>query len=333
MNAKKEVAFKDDILSKESLPYPFVYYPGFYGAFFSFKQKTDGKFYFCSCSKKAIENYIRLRISRPIPINIRKERKFILDSMYFPISFIRNLMELKITSDLSIMNHLNFKKKICHECNKILPYYKYCVPMYGSVFKQNYGWYINKQAFEFGINPINYYYLKDQLPNEIKELLILDPEETERNLIELSPRDVSTAEKIKREYNKQKRQVDTIIENVVREKLGYKKIGDEWLNETILYEMLNSLMPDRKIKRHFRPDFLEKLELDIFIPELKIGIEYQGIRHFKPVEHWGGVEGLKKVQERDAKKIRLCKMNGIRLVYFYYYEDITESLICKKIGL
>jgi len=32
--------------------------------------------------------------------------------------------------------------------------------------------------------------------------------------------------------------------------------------------------------RHYRPDFLQGLELDIFIDELKIGMEYQGIQHF-----------------------------------------------------
>ena len=59
---KKEVAYKDNTTSIENLPYPYVFYPGFYGAFVGFQSRTDLSIYLCSCSQKAIKNYIMVII-------------------------------------------------------------------------------------------------------------------------------------------------------------------------------------------------------------------------------------------------------------------------------
>lgn len=73
------------------------------------------------------------------------------------------------------------------------------------------------------------------------------------------------------------------------------------------------------------------LELDIFIEELNVGIEYQGQQHFQPVKHWGGAEALKKTIERDRTKKRLCKKEGVNLVYFTFKEDLSKEYIKNKL--
>src|SRR3989344_2761592 len=92
MKSKKQCACKDGTIIKEDLPYPLVHYPGFYGAFFAFREMDKSQLTLCLCSKKAIENYISLRTSEQIGKFSDPTRMFILDSMYFPIDLTKELM-------------------------------------------------------------------------------------------------------------------------------------------------------------------------------------------------------------------------------------------------
>jgi hypothetical protein len=121
------------------------------------------------------------------------------------------------------------------------------------------------------------------------------------------------------------------IENDLREHFGYPRIGERWLTETKLYKIVSTLLPDYKVIRHYRGPELERLELDIWIPELKIGIEYQGEQHYRVIKHWGGEEGLKKRIENDQKKKQLCKKLGYHLIEIKYNEEINQKLIKEKL--
>ena len=46
------------------------------------------------------------------------------------------------------------------------------------------------------------------------------------------------------------------------------------------------------------------LELDIYVPELLLGLEYQGEQHFKPIHYFGEYETQ---QLRDEEKRQACK--------------------------
>ena len=60
--------------------------------------------------------------------------------------------------------------------------------------------------------------------------------------------------------------------------------------------------------------------LDFYIPEYNVGIECQGMQHFKEERRYNN---LKLVQERDERKKRLCKENGVHLIY--YVPDIFSQ--------
>ena len=107
---------------------------------------------------------------------------------------------------------------------------------------------------------------------------------------------------------------------------------DGWTSETILYTLIRTLFPELTIKRHFRPKYLEGLEIDIYIEEMKLGIEYQGIQHFKPVAHWGGKEALKQLKIRDERKKVLCNNLGIDLVFFNYNEDLSQDFVGNRLS-
>lgn len=116
----------------------------------------------------------------------------------------------------------------------------------------------------------------------------------------------------------------------VRQDFGMHPIY--WPSESKVYSIVRQLYPHEKIQRRCRPKWLQGLEIDIYLPDMKIGIEYQGEQHYKPIKHWGGEETLRKTQMRDAKKRKLCHDNGIALVYINYYDDITEELVKCKIN-
>ena len=69
------------------------------------------------------------------------------------------------------------------------------------------------------------------------------------------------------------------------------------------------------------------MELDIYVPRFRVGVEYQGQQHYHSVEAWGGEEALRKTQERDALKVELCKQAGVKLVTVDYTEPLTDEHI------
>ena len=74
-------------------------------------------------------------------------------------------------------------------------------------------------------------------------------------------------------------------------------------------------IPQYKIKEDgVSPKFY--LSLDFFMPEYNIGIECQGVQHYKPVKFFGGEEAFKIRKILDNRKRKLCEHKGIKLLYF-----------------
>lgn len=332
----KPVAFRDHVIETESLPLPIVHYPGFYGVFFAFQKDKDGPLLFCSCAEEAIENYVRLKLTKSQPRNSDPTREFILDSSSFPRVFVEQCISDGMPQDLTVLSTLRYADKVCHECNQSTPSYRYCVEMYGGVFKQTYGWYINKQAFEWGIHPMSQRLLKGRCPQEVHDLIEINPLEARARTYELTQSGERTsldeARVIHSNLGKQTRRLYRLIENEVRRKFGHKKVGDAWTSETILYHLVRSIFTGYDVRRHHRPEWLAGLELDIYIEELGLAIEYQGVQHFEPVKHWGGAEALKLVQKRDRRKTRICQNRGVPLVYFTYQDGLSEAIVRERLS-
>lgn len=122
-----------------------------------------------------------------------------------------------------------------------------------------------------------------------------------------------------------------LTENELRAKFGYYKIGEKWTTETLLYKMTKEIFNHTEVEFHYRGDELEGLELDIWIPKYRLGIEYQGVQHFKAIEHWGGTENLERQKTNDIRKKMICKNLGYELIEFFYDEEITKDLILRKL--
>lgn len=69
--------------------------------------------------------------------------------------------------------------------------------------------------------------------------------------------------------------------------------------EKILFFYLRKTFPDAI--ENYKPVWLGKRELDIYIPSIKVGVEYDGVRYHRN-------------EKRDMKKDRLCDEKGVTLI-------------------
>lgn len=115
-------------------------------------------------------------------------------------------------------------------------------------------------------------------------------------------------------------------ENFIRDLLGIPKIGEGWVTETKLYYLFKEKFNQFNVIHHGKPKWLGKQHLDIYIPELSIGVEYQGEQHYDSIEYFGGAKALRSNKERDLRKKELCFINGLKL-YEVYPNDDFENII------
>lgn len=115
------------------------------------------------------------------------------------------------------------------------------------------------------------------------------------------------------------------LENNYRIEKGYNIVGS-LVSESLLYSKLKSHFKSYKIIPQGSPKWLKRQRIDIYFPELNIGVEYQGVQHFKPVDFFGGEEGFIQTQERDKRKKNLCKRNGCTLIYVLPEYDIKQVI-------
>jgi hypothetical protein len=342
---------------KEGLPLPFVHYPNHYGTFFTFSKKQDSEPYLCECAKAAINNYFRLRKKVEVEdTNWYFDQASHLDKLHFPNS-------IQIASHINHeypLKSLRFGKGLCHRCSLVPPTMRYCHKMYGVKFIQYFGWYVDQAYLRFGILPRGIVYLEDLTPEDLAEDIIKikktrsvfreasiwfrereeyiyqrinDPSLPE---LEFNEEEISFHQDILRDANKEvrraERKLSKKIENIVRQEFGFRKVGERWTSETILYQIVCNLFPKAKVIHHHRPDWLGGLELDIFLPSENLAFEYQGQQHFHPIEAWGGEDALRELQERDKKKKILCDLQHIKLITIDYTDSLIPEYIRERVN-
>ena len=130
------------------------------------------------------------------------------------------------------------------------------------------------------------------------------------------------------------------------ERISYSKPGYKWKTEEYVLKIIKKHYKDYGVIYQHRPFFLhssfggqmsydiyiQDLKVDIYISKLKIAVEYQGKQHFEPVDFFVGKDAFEKVKLRDEEKRKLSEENGIKLVYFNYWDEITPELVCARIN-
>ncbi|MBP3877034.1 MAG: hypothetical protein J6E44_03655 [Lachnospiraceae bacterium] len=104
-------------------------------------------------------------------------------------------------------------------------------------------------------------------------------------------------------------------------------IQPKWKHELTLFHLVREKYPDTLYQ--FRPEWLGRQSLDLYIPSLRTAIEYQGVQHFLPVEFFGGEEALALRQDLDRQKKQLCEENEVRLIEWPYEIPPTATNLRK----
>ena len=107
-------------------------------------------------------------------------------------------------------------------------------------------------------------------------------------------------------------------------------IKPKWKHELSLFHAVREMHPDTLYQ--YRPDWLGRQSLDLYVPSLQVGIEYQGIQHYLPIGFFGGEEALTLRQELDQRKMDLCKENAVRLIIWPYDMEPTGKNISKMLS-
>lgn len=81
------------------------------------------------------------------------------------------------------------------------------------------------------------------------------------------------------------------------------------VSEDLLYLALADILPQITLIRNDRKEL--GLEMDIYIPEIKLGIEINGPVHREPIY---GKTNLKKVQRNDRIKQELASVKKIKIL-------------------
>lgn len=77
-----------------------------------------------------------------------------------------------------------------------------------------------------------------------------------------------------------------------------------------------------------------KMEIDIYVDDIKLAIEYDGRQHFEEVSLFGGAEGLKHRKKLDKiknKKIKKHPEDVRHFIRFNYKEPITYDYVINKL--
>lgn len=119
-----------------------------------------------------------------------------------------------------------------------------------------------------------------------------------------------------------RKQLDALYSEIVAAGMNSKT---RWVNEQKLFTLIRQKFPDAVYQYHTR--WLGAQSLDIYIPDIKTAVEYQGKQHYEPIEIYDGADGFAKTVEWDAKKRKLCEENGVRLIEWKYDKPVTESAV------
>lgn len=119
------------------------------------------------------------------------------------------------------------------------------------------------------------------------------------------------------------------LQNKFRVSRGIPKIGEGWVSETDLFQSIKAYLTGFKVVQHGKPKWLGRQHVDIWIPKLKVGVEFHGKQHFEPVAHFGGEEAFVRNQERDKRKKELFLKNDATLIevtHGYSFDELKKTL-------
>lgn len=303
-------------IAREPLPLPWVTYPfAFGGAFPGFRERPDSPIFFCSCQHTAILNRLALWSPGIHGVQLIRTGFKLPDTEDFPWDFWKPIADGGARSDADFVSQLRFAEGVCHECNRRVPTTPAWLPPSTDAFGTLFRSYLRKAQFQAGVDMMEGWILEDRCPEEIKALVPPEPL-LYRKSDDPWHRPYDSLLQRLEVWARYRPQVHEAIVARTRAAFGFPARGPRLTSETILYLRTCAAFPDCCVVRHYRPRGLRGLSVDIYIPELKVGIEYQGAQHFEALEHWGGETALQTTRHRDERKKAEFQKLGVSIVEF-----------------
>lgn len=301
---------------KEQLPFPWVSYPfAFGGAFPGFRERLTSSIFFCSCQRTAMFNRLALWAPGIHGAQLIRTGFKLPDTEDFPWDFWKPIVDSGARGDDDFISQLRFSEGLCHECNRRVPATPASIPPSADAFGTLFRSYLRKAQFQAGVDILEGWILEDRCSDEIRTLVPPQPllyrksdgpwHSSYDSL--LQHREV---------WARYRPQVHDAIVAQLRAGFGFPARGPRLTSETILYLRTCAAFPDCCVVRHYRPPGLRGLSVDVYIPEYKVGLEYQGALHFEPLDHWGGATALQMTRNRDQRKKAEFMKLGISIVEF-----------------
>ena len=119
-----------------------------------------------------------------------------------------------------------------------------------------------------------------------------------------------------------------------RENKGLSPVVVQWASEQYLLDKIKTIFSDQIVIGQGSPCWLEGQRFDVWLPEVNLAIEYNGLQHYEPVEHFGGVVGFEATKKRDEQKRIKCNANDTSLLEVregYKFETV-ENWIKEKLN-
>lgn len=118
-----------------------------------------------------------------------------------------------------------------------------------------------------------------------------------------------------------------VIENFPEYNLDLTKFGNKTKGQSKLYYLVKEFFPRNMVLWNYKHEKIRstknrKLELDIFLPELNLAFELQGMQHFEDNKYFGSSQRL---MENDEKKRMECKKLGIQLIEIIYDKSYSKD--------
>ncbi len=118
--------------------------------------------------------------------------------------------------------------------------------------------------------------------------------------------------------------IDTIADgHVPRCKICYPILTGTSIGEKEVFQYIRQLLPNSKIIENDRK-ILNGKELDIYIPDKNIAIEYNGL-------YWHSELGGQKNKKYHLDKLNECNTKGIKLIHIFENEWLNKQNIVKSI--
>lgn len=347
----KQPNYKDVVRERhrfvESLPLPIVHYPGIYGTWIVFQESDQSQPVLCTCQRDAALGFLRINAQTQA---FRLERGQTFVDLFIP-SCLRAFSHFQASSIDEFAALAFFRPGICHLCNRRVPSIRWSNLGEHSIFLQHLGWYFHHALYTAGVSPIGDL-LHGALDPEVAAFVELEPSDGYHRIRDLlvgqslgygaldrpaSQFDCcypnrAEARTLYQTLKLQKQRIDRLIEERLRRSFGFPQLGKTGSSEILLRWIISALFPEREIFFRHRPDFLGGLELDIYVPELRLAIEYQGEQHYEAFDHLGGERHLRSVLGRDKRKAALCKQAAVDLLYFTVADKLTEDFVRERLS-